>query len=1177
MGHKSSFRLVVKGYEDTRLLFTENTTLKLGQNTVSTLVWTHRAIYRPNQTVKIQVQSVYVDGTPYRGKLDIVAQDPTGNVIQQWRSLDSLQGMGMAELTLPHNPPCGIWAIQATPSLLPLNAITFHFWSVFHLKGSKSNNLKTVADAEEKYSITFSTHPHLLKPSLTFSTQVKISRVDEVSMSVADGESGVRVSVTQLRARRMELEDSGPKGRGDSGVKESGAVVQMAMQTISRTLPEDGKIPIQFHVQEEADTIVIQVTFMSAEQILVLHRTSASPSGPYMQIYPPSQFAQIGDPLQLNIESVHSTKEFHYVVMSRGQVVAAGKETSSSVLLTPTQSWASGACVTAFYQLPSGEIFTDTVNLPRLREQVCNLAVLTDASFQNSGQTGALKYVVGIAVPESHGAENTSSMKTDFSDPWIWMKTDMSDISATSLLLETAAAFSLGKTKSSVRLGDQDSAHVSRLKRMADDKPLTWSVRLPPSLIKGEEFILEVTVLNHLKHDTEVTVAVDKNQMFEFVSGDVSTPNKQILGLKALGQAGALFPIRPLVLGEVPFSIHVMSSDMQNYTAAKLIVLPEGHQQTFSQSLFLDIPPLKSNLSKEVRFTLPGGVVPGTPRAHVAVTGDILALSIAGLDSLVQMPVGCGEQNMVHFAPSVYVLRYLSQASHTNNEIAQKALAYMKEGYNRELLYLRNDGSFSGFGQSDASGSTWLTAFVLRCFLQARAFMEIDQSMLSKAFTWLADQQTPKGSFTEPGRVLHTQLQGGLDGPVSLTAYVLVTLLEDKTQTGFYPGNVSKAQEFLEAQLANGISSNYSLSLVAYALTLANSPKAEGAINQLMRRADIRDGVVFWTSGDADLTDSWQPSSACIEMAAYVLLTLFKQGSIVESIELMKWLSRQRGPLGGFGSTQDTIIALEALSFYAVFSGSDAINLNIKVTSKISPKEMSFKINSTNYLNRHQQEIPLDTSVYLDILLEGRGFALFQMNIFYNLESLALSQTARHASSHEAFGLRVEVSDDEAGMGRILLAICTKLLDSQSVEQTGMAMLDVQILSGFMLRQSSFETNDLVKKVELLPGRIVLYLDSLGKTEKCVNFPLVREFKVAHVQPALIQVFDYYEPRRRAERLYHSKVMQDLTVCTFCGANCNHCWGKTGTTSDTPTIHSTKNTIYGLGCLLLFVHYMIMK
>lgn len=44
---------------------------------------------------------------------------------------------------------------------------------------------------------------------------------------------------------------------------------------------------------------------------------------------------------------------------------------------------------------------------------------------------------------------------------------------------------------------------------------------------------------------------------------------------------------------------------------------------------------------------------------------------------------------------------------------------------------------------------------------------------------WLSAQQDPSGKFTETGRVIHTELQGGLDGPVSLTAYVLMALLED--------------------------------------------------------------------------------------------------------------------------------------------------------------------------------------------------------------------------------------------------------------------------------------------------------------------------------------------------------------------------------------------------------------
>lgn len=61
-------------------------------------------------------------------------------------------------------------------------------------------------------------------------------------------------------------------------------------------------------------------------------------------------------------------------------------------------------------------------------------------------------------------------------------------------------------------------------------------------------------------------------------------------------------------------------------------------------------------------------------------TGDILALSINHLDSLLQMPLGCGEQNMIHFAPNVYVLLYLDKSSQENPELWSKAVGYLEEG-----------------------------------------------------------------------------------------------------------------------------------------------------------------------------------------------------------------------------------------------------------------------------------------------------------------------------------------------------------------------------------------------------------------------------------------------------------------------------------------------------------------
>jgi len=49
-----------------------------------------------------------------------------------------------------------------------------------------------------------------------------------------------------------------------------------------------------------------------------------------------------------------------------------------------------------------------------------------------------------------------------------------------------------------------------------------------------------------------------------------------------------------------------------------------------------------------------------------------------------------------------------------------KAEKLMITGYQRELTYRHNDGSFSAFGESDKEGSLWLTAFVLKCFSQQK-------------------------------------------------------------------------------------------------------------------------------------------------------------------------------------------------------------------------------------------------------------------------------------------------------------------------------------------------------------------------------------------------------------------------------------------------------------------------
>lgn len=60
--------------------------------------------------------------------------------------------------------------------------------------------------------------------------------------------------------------------------------------------------------------------------------------------------------------------------------------------------------------------------------------------------------------------------------------------------------------------------------------------------------------------------------------------------------------------------------------------------------------------------------------------------------------------------------------------------------------------------------------------------MQVNQSVLLRAVTWLLKHQGPRGEFSEKGGLIHTEMHAGPDdAPVALTAYVLMALLEDES------------------------------------------------------------------------------------------------------------------------------------------------------------------------------------------------------------------------------------------------------------------------------------------------------------------------------------------------------------------------------------------------------------
>nr|XP_003201105.2 C3 and PZP-like alpha-2-macroglobulin domain-containing protein 8 [Danio rerio] len=587
-------------------------------------------------------------------------------------------------------------------------------------------------------------------------------------------------------------------------------------------------------------------------------------------------------------------------------------------------------------------------------------------------------------------------------------------------------------------------------------------------------------------------------------------------------------------------------------------------------------------------FTLgvPHNVVPGSERATAAMIGDVMGPTLNNLDKLLRLPFGCGEQNMIHFAPNVFVLKYLQKTHQLSLEVEAEATDYLLQGYQRQLTYKRQDGSYSAFGERDSSGSMWLTAFVLKSFAQSRGFIFIDPEELRAAKSWLISNQKDEGSFPAMGRILNKDLQGGIHGKISLTAYVVVALMETGITTEEENVAVAKAKAFLESNTYSA-DDPYTTALSAYALTLLRSPYAPLALRRLNHMAITQDGFTHWsltgrTETDEDtfmgFSDGLSQSvvSAEVEMTAYGLLTYTLLGDVASALPVVKWLSQQRNALGGFSSTQDTCVALQALSEYAILSYVGGVNLTISLASTNLDFQETFELQWDNKKILQKAVIPsIPTGLFVSA--KGEGCCLMQIDVSYNVpdpvakpafqlkvdlkeprQEQHILPSSRHISPRtrsradnrsELTRKRRAPVDDEDPAGhqdhldyRVTLEVCTRWLH---VGSSNMAVLEVPLLSGFRADIESLERLLLDKRVGLkryeVDGRKVLfYFDEIpSQCMTCVAFNAVREYIVGKTAPVPVKVYDYYEPAFEATRFYNVSESSPLARELCDGTTCN--------------------------------------
>ncbi|XP_026358288.4 alpha-2-macroglobulin-like protein 1 [Ursus arctos] len=662
-------------------------------------------------------------------------------------------------------------------------------------------------------------------------------------------------------------------------------------------------------------------------------------------------------------------------------------------------------------------------------------------------------------------------------------------------------------------------------------KPFFVELTLPYSVVRGESFRLTATIFNYLKDCIRVQTNLGTSDKYQVESWADSQGSSCLCADEAKSYHWNITAVK---LGLVNFTITTKILDsnelcggQKGFLPAKgqsdtlikpVLVKPEGVlvEKTYSSLLC----PKGQVASESISLELPADVVPDSSKAYVTVLGDIMGTALQNLDNLVQMPSGCGEQNMVLFAPIIYVLQYLEKARLLTEEIRSRAVGFLKLGYQKELMYKHRNGSYSAFGEQDGDGNTWLTAFVTKCFGQAQEFIFIDDNNIQDALKWMAGNQLPSGCYANVGRLIHTAMKGGVEDETSLTAYITAALLEMGRTT--HDPMVSQGLQCLRGSVSS-TTNLYTQALLAYTFSLAGEMDIRNTLLEKLDQQAISSGEsIHWSSKPSPSPDArpWsQPAAVDVELTAYVLLAQLSKASLTQkelskATAIVAWLAKQRNAYGGFSSTQDTVVALQALARYATtaYVSSEEVSLALKSTENF---QHTFHVQAANRLVLQQETLPNVPGVYT-LEASGRGCVYVQTVLKYHIPPPKFADT---------FSLSVEVGKARCEQGAsprsLTLTVRTSYVGSRS--SSNMAIVEVKMLSGFGPMEGTNQfllQQRLVKKVESGTDILNIYLEELNKTTQTYTFTISQSVLVTNLKPATITVYDYYLPDERATIQY---------------------------------------------------------
>jgi hypothetical protein len=506
--------------------------------------------------------------------------------------------------------------------------------------------------------------------------------------------------------------------------------------------------------------------------------------------------------------------------------------------------------------------------------------------------------------------------------------------------------------------------------------------------------------------------------------------------------------------------------------------------------------------------------VPGTLKMQAQVFPSTLADLQKGLEAMLREPHGCFEQTSSSNYPNIMILDYLKESDQLQPQTEKKARELVDRGYGRLVTFECVDPAtrtkkqgYEWFGQT-APPHEALTAYGLLEFLDMSRYYPVDKEMVERTKQYLLGQRDKKGGFLKNARALDGF--GGAPAEVA-NAYIVWALCEADVKEDI------KLELDTAAALAEKTQDSYLVALAG--LSLLKRGESDRALTLLkgLRGKQQADGSVAGAKTSITRSGGSQLAIETTSLAVLAWLRANQPADFDQNVrKSVDWIGKQRGSIGGYGSTQSTILALKALIAHtrANKKTAEAGEIRLYIGDRAEPVAVTkFAAGAQDALTVEVPDEKLLQPGENKIRVEITG-----KNVFPH--TLSWSYMALTPANKDVCPVRLETSLATATAKEGETVRLSAKLSNASGEGQGMAVAILGMPAGCALPTDLQELRNMVKEgtidaFEVQGRELVLYWRQLAKDAKLeVNVHLICQIPGEYRGPAS-RAYLYYNADER--------------------------------------------------------------